>query len=255
MKRRAVGMLLAIQAAGSALAGRAAAAEYVVPPVMPVPTAWQGRAAAVVRILDKIDAHVNTLTLTAGETGSYKGLAVTVRSCMDRPDGLPTDAAAYLDIQDRHGDVPPFSGWTFSREPAIGVFESPIYGVQLQSCDGAAVAPMAPPLPLPAPPPDSAAPDDAAATGAANAPNAAGSSVSVDAQPGALPGAPPGSEPGDDAPRPEVTAPARPAPPGPMPRAGTPPGDAGPDGDAGQPNPVYPDGPPSAPPAASAPPQ
>ncbi len=122
------------------------AASYITPPIMPIANAWQGRSQAVVRVLDKLDAHVETLTLKAGETGSYKSLSVTVRSCMDRPDGLPVENGAFLDIQDRRGGVQPFSGWTFSGQPSIGVFESPIYAVRLASCGaaGAAAAPAGP---------------------------------------------------------------------------------------------------------------
>ena len=154
----------ALLLAGAALlaAQPSRAAEYVAPPIMPVPNAWQGRAQAVVRVLDKLDAHIETLTLKAGETGSYKSLGVTVRSCMDRPDGLPRDNGAFLDIQDhRAGDVPPFNGWTFSGDPSVGVFESPVYGVQLVTCQGDLVAPAAPPLPPPVPPPASMLPPPA----------------------------------------------------------------------------------------------
>ena len=222
---------------------RAAAAEYVPPPILPVVSAWQGRAAAVIRILDKLDAHVETLTLQAGETGTYKSLGVTVRSCMDRPDGLPADSAAFLTVQDHHGEVPPFNGWTFAREPAIGVFESPIYGVQLAACDGAPVAPAAPPLPPQVPPPASLAPDEATTAGTG------GSSTSVDA--GASEDAPDKN----GGPVPTDVTPGAAGHPGPPPfgtqRLGAPPTDATPDNDPGaQPDPVYPDG---APPPASQP--
>ncbi len=128
-------------------------AEYVPPPIMPVPDAWQGRATGLVRILDKLDAHVEVLTLAAGQTGHYKSLSVTLRACMDRPDGIPHDSAAFLDVQDGHGNGQPFTGWTFANEPSIGVFESPVYGVQLVNCQGDKVAPLAPPLPTPVPAP------------------------------------------------------------------------------------------------------
>lgn len=206
------------------------AAEYITPPIMPVPTAWQGRAAAVVRVLDKLDAHVETLTLKAGETGSYKSLDVTVRSCMDRPDGMPADAGAFLDIRDQRGALPPFSGWSFSGEPSVGVFESPVYGVQLVGCQGDLVAPAAPPLPSPTPPPDAML---------QNPPDA--SPPTADGQPDATPDS---SEPAPAASGSSVDG-------SPPPDARTPPADAqGGDGNA-PPDPVYPTGPP---PAAPAPP-
>ena len=216
-----------------AISGAGVAADYVPPPIMPIPTAWQGRAAAMVRILDKLDAHVETLTLRAGETGTYKSLAVTVRSCMDRPDGLPADSAAFLDIQDRHGDVRPFDGWTLAREPAIGVFESPIYGVQLASCDGEAVAPAAPPLPPPVPPPASLTPEEAGA-GAGDTAGSGGSSSSVDGPQGPSVDVP---EAGDGGPAPAAKPPVVQSPAAPA---------EAPDGGGTQPDPVYPDGPPPA---------
>ncbi len=230
--------LPAVLAGAALLAAPASrAADYVPPPIMPVPNAWQGRSEAVVRVLDKLDAHIETLTLKAGETGSYKSLGVTVRSCMDRPDGLPRDAGAFLDIQDhRAGDVPPFNGWTFSGDPSVGVFESPVYAVQLVTCQGDLVAPMAPPLPPPVPPP-----------------------------PSMLPPPPPSTPPGDaddgapDAP--VAMTPSQPAAPGAS-SSGvddvTPPDQPGQPDAAVQPDAVYPDGaPPPAPPPppASPPPQ
>ncbi len=225
----------------AAVPGAGVAAEYVPPPIMPIPTAWQGRAAAAVRILDKLDAHVETLTLRAGETGNYKSMSVTVRGCMDRPDGLPADSAAFLDVRDRHGDVPPFSGWVLSREPAIGVFESPIYAVQLVACDGEPAAPAAPPLPPPVPPPASLAPEDTAGDagpgpGTGGGPGG-GSSAGVDGPQGQAVDAP---DAGDGGPG-RAARPAAPPPVG-----------ATPYGDGTQPDPVYPDGPP--PPQTSPPP-
>ncbi len=231
---------LLVGAALVAAAPASRAAAYVPPPIMPVPNAWQGRSQAVLRVLDKLDAHVETLTLKAGETGSYKSLSVTVRSCMDRPDGLPRDSGAFLDIQDhRAAEVAPFNGWTFSGDPSVGVFESPVYGVQLVTCQGDLVAPAAPPLPPPVPPPAAmlppAAPPADADDGAADAP------AIVTPQPPAASGASPGE--GE-------------APPSDHP--------AQPDAQAAQPDAVYPDGapppvsppgpPPGPPPASSSPP-
>ena len=238
-------VLAAVATAGLAIAsaGPARAAQYIQPPVMPVPNAWQGRSQAVVRVLDKLDAHVETLTLKAGETANYKSLSVTVRSCMDHPDGLPRDFGAYLDIQDRRGEVQPFSGWSFVGEPSIGVFESPIYGVQLVACQGDLVAPAAPPLPAPVPPPIGMVSNTPDATTQAPAASDAlsssdtgtedGTTGSVDAVSGDAPAGGPAS-------RPAASPPAN-----------TPP----PNGDQGegvdQPDPVYPSGAPAPPQGAS----
>ena len=151
----------------------ARAAEPVTPPAMYPPDSWEGRSVAVVRVLDKLDAHVETLTIPAGQSGNYKSLGVAVRSCLQHPPGLVPDSAAFLSVRDTTA-APVFAGWMFSAEPFIAVFESPVYGVQLVSCGGADAAPAAPPLLPPVPavmtPPDAGA-DAAAPPAAADGPD------------------------------------------------------------------------------------
>jgi hypothetical protein len=147
------------------LTNSATAAEPVTPPSVYPPDTWEGRSTAVVRVLDKLDAHVETLSIPAGQSGSYKSLGIVVRSCLQHPAGLSPDAAAFLTVRDGDGTGAPFAAWMFAAEPFIAVFESPVYGVQLVSCSGAGVAPAAPPL-LPSPSsvpatPDPNAPPDA----------------------------------------------------------------------------------------------
>ena len=148
---KALGCTVLMLASGSSVV--VLAAEPVTPPAMYPPDSWEGRGGAVVRVLDKLDAHVQTLTIPAGQSGSYKSLGIVVRSCLQHPPGLPPDAAAFLTVQDGHVGGAPFAGWMYSAEPFITVYESPVYGVQLVSCDGADVAPAAPPL---LPPPSNA---------------------------------------------------------------------------------------------------
>jgi len=238
-----------------ALAGvspSALAAHYVPPPQMPAPNTWEGRDEATVQLLDKLDADVRTVTVKVGADLSFKNLTITVRACLDHPPGVPEDNTAFLAIQDKRGTTPAFGGWMFSGEPSIGVYESPVYAVQLVSCGGQLVAPMAPPLPpLPQPPADLVPPS---AGGNGEAPGLAPPAPPPAANPGVpgqVPPAPPtpaGNAPvgsatsvdGEAPPPPAGSsvdgAPARPAPP-----SG---GDqeSGQDGD--QPDPVYPSGPP-----------
>ena len=148
----------------------AAAAEPITPPAMYPPESWEGRSAAIVRVLDKLDAHVETLTIPVGQSGSYKSLGIAIRRCLQHPPGLPPDSAAVMDVRDANAAATPFGGWMFSSEPFVAVFESPVYGVQLVSCGGGDAAPAAPALPTPvaakpadadpAAPPDGPAPDD-----------------------------------------------------------------------------------------------
>jgi hypothetical protein len=170
----------------------AAAAEPVAPPLMYPPDTWVGRSTAVVRVLDKLDAHVETLTIPAGQTASYKSLAVAVHSCLEHPPGLQPDSAAFLTVQDGHAAAKPFVAWMFSAEPFIAVFESPVFGVQLVSCAGADVAPAAPPLLPPPPPgmPTAGAPGAAPDAGAPAQPDAGPNPVYPSGTPDEAPSAP-----------------------------------------------------------------
>lgn len=140
-------------------------ATLVTPPAMYPPDTWEGRSAAVVRVLDKLDARVQTLTIPMGQDGTYKSLTISVHSCLQHPVGLAPDSAALLTVQDGHsGTKPlaakPFDDWMFAAEPFVAVFESPVYGVQLIACAGTEIAPAAPPLLPPVPPaPQTGAPD------------------------------------------------------------------------------------------------
>ncbi|MBE7210970.1 MAG: DUF2155 domain-containing protein [Gluconacetobacter diazotrophicus] len=244
--QRAVRVVLALAVAASVPVS-AGAAQYVAPPVMPIPAAWQGKAQAVVRVLNKLDAHVEVMTLEAGQAGSVGSLTVTPRNCLVRPDGLPRDAASALVVHDTKGTTADFSGWMFQAEPSLGVFESPVYGVQLVGCAGADVPPMAPPLPPPVPPPPSmqpGSPDNGNAT-----PSAAPGGD--EAQPGGNAQDVPEDAPPDNNGRPPAGA----TPPDGSSPAGSPPAGSPP---AGQPDAVYPDGQPignDAAPGAQAPPR
>ncbi len=132
--------------------GVAWAADPVAPPAMYPPATWEGRSDAVLRVLDRLDSNVETLTITAGQSATFKSVTIAVQSCLQHPPGLPPDAAASLRITDAHSAASDFSGWMFAAEPFVAVFQSPVYGVQLVSCGGTAVAPAAPTLPPPAVP-------------------------------------------------------------------------------------------------------
>ncbi len=188
------------------LCARAAtAAEPVTPPAMYPPQTWEGRSAAIVRVLDKLDAHVETLTIPVGGSGSYKSLGIAVRSCLQHPPGLPPDAAAALGVRDGEAAAA-FEGWMFSAEPFVAVFESPVYGVQLVSCGGGEAAPAAPPLPTPVLPP--ALPPAATPTETAPPPTPR-NETPPDAEPSPVypSGAPPPDAPPPDAPPPDAAPP------------------------------------------------
>lgn len=124
----------------------ARAVEWLPAPAIYPADTWQGQSVAVVRVLDKLDAHTQTLTVPVGQDATYKSLTVHVTSCLQRPPTLPADSAAWLEVRDAHEGMTPFQGWMAVAEPATGVFQNPLYDVQLVACSGDVVAPIPPPL-------------------------------------------------------------------------------------------------------------
>jgi hypothetical protein len=129
--RPACAFLLALIAA-SALP--ASASEEVKPPDMSPPDTWLPVQQGSVRVMNKIDSTVQTITLKVGVTTTYQSLALTLSGCFVRPPDLPADAAAHLKIEDHRPDPRGFDGWILKREPALNLFEHPVYDVQLAGC-------------------------------------------------------------------------------------------------------------------------
>ncbi|MDE7547516.1 DUF2155 domain-containing protein [Acetobacter fabarum] len=123
------------------------------PAVYPAGT-WQGKGTAVVRVLDRLDAHVEVVSVpVGGEAIHYKNLDILARRCLQRPPTRAPDAAAWLEIQDTHPGGATFKGWMLAAEPGIGVLESSVYDVRMVKCAGDDMEPFLPALPKPLPPP------------------------------------------------------------------------------------------------------
>ncbi|MBS0988840.1 DUF2155 domain-containing protein [Acetobacter okinawensis] len=157
-----LGCVASVWAAGTPLAP---------PAVYPAGT-WQGKGTAVVRVLDRLDAHVEVLSVpVGGEAKHYKNLDILARRCLQRPPTRAPDAAAWLEIHDTHPGGAAFKGWMLAAEPGLGVLESSVYDVRMVRCEGDDMAPFLPPLAKPvAPPPlpESAPVQDGAGVGTAS---------------------------------------------------------------------------------------
>jgi hypothetical protein len=112
-----------------------AGAEVVTPPTISPPDTWVPRTAGTLRVLNKLDSTVQTLTVHVGDTAHLASLAITLEACAVRPDDLPADATAHLKVVDSRPDQPGFDGWILQQEPAINIFEDPVYDIQLASCN------------------------------------------------------------------------------------------------------------------------
>jgi hypothetical protein len=84
--------------------------------------------------MNKLDSTVTPITLHVGETVKLQSLSLTLRACEVRPPDLPQDATAHLQLADSRQDQPGFDGWILRNEPAVNMFEHPVYDVQLAGC-------------------------------------------------------------------------------------------------------------------------
>ncbi len=116
------------------LAAPPAWAEDVTPPAISPPDSWQPRQSGTIRVLNKIDSTVRSLTLRVGETARLQSLSITLQGCAVRPIDLPADAAAHLAISDSREGAQGFDGWILQNEPAANMLEHPVYDVQLAGC-------------------------------------------------------------------------------------------------------------------------
>ena len=121
----------------------------IAPPVAYPPNTWQGKGMAVLRVLDRLESHVEVLTIPVNTVRQYKNLTITVGRCLQRPPTLASDAAAWLDIRDTLRNSVPFHGWMLAAEPSLGILEDPLYDVQVIRCDGSDLPPQLPALPKP----------------------------------------------------------------------------------------------------------
>ncbi|MXV36364.1 MULTISPECIES: DUF2155 domain-containing protein [unclassified Saccharibacter] len=144
--------LLALASSVSALhgawAGDGGGVYGVAPPATYPATAWQGRSEAVVRVLNRLDSHVNDVTIPVGKEVTYRSLTVRVVACVQRPPTLPAESAVHLHIEEMKAqNVPVFDGWMLATQPSLGVYGNPLYDVQAVRCQGQNMEPQPGALP------------------------------------------------------------------------------------------------------------
>lgn len=144
--------ILSLIASGFGVLASAMAATPVAGPVMYPAVTWQGRGAAVLRVLNRVDSHVELLTIPVDGEGRYGSLHIVLHRCVDRPPTLAADAAIQATMTDDSDPAVKFDGWMLAAEPSLAVLQSPLYQVGVVSCGGDVRAPVVGPLPT-APPP------------------------------------------------------------------------------------------------------
>ncbi len=104
------------------------------PAPQPIAGTWVPRGAAILQVLDKVNARYTALTVKKGETVRFETLSIAVLGCVVRgPDQAP-DAAAFVTATDSLGAASPFSGWIVQSAPAASMLQHPIYDVRVAGC-------------------------------------------------------------------------------------------------------------------------
>ena len=98
---------------------------------------------AVLQGLDKVTARISTFEVPVGQAVRFGALTILVRACHKRPPTEPPESAAFLQIDDAHGDAPvrAFSGWMYASSPALSALEHPVYDVWVVDCTKTSNAP------------------------------------------------------------------------------------------------------------------
>jgi hypothetical protein len=99
-----------------------------------IPNTWRPQGAAVLQVLDKVNAQSKTLTIRVGQSATFGSLSIAVQACNIRPPDQPADAAAFLVVTDAHADAPGFKGWMLKKEPEVNMLEHPIYDLRVTGC-------------------------------------------------------------------------------------------------------------------------
>ncbi|NHO31908.1 DUF2155 domain-containing protein [Acetobacter sp. LMG 1636] len=120
----------------------ALSAEPLAPPAIYPAGTWQGKSDAVLRVLNRLDTHVETIHVPAGSSAHYQTLNISVARCLESAPTLRTDAAAWIDVQDTHMQGAGFHGWMLAAEPSLGVFENPLYDIRVVGCAGNDIPPV-----------------------------------------------------------------------------------------------------------------
>ena len=103
--------------------------------VQPVPEVnWIPRQGVELQALNKVTARSTVLDAKVGQTLQFGTLAITVTACVVRPPDQPADAAAFVQITDSDKGEPGFRGWMLKDEPAVSMFQNPLYDVRLNGC-------------------------------------------------------------------------------------------------------------------------
>jgi hypothetical protein len=111
-----------------------ALADPVPAPTISPPDSWVPKQSGTLRVLNKLESTVQTVTLKVGQSQNLQSLSITLQACEVRPPDLPQDATAHLAVSNSQSDDPGFNGWILQNEPAVNMLQDPVYDIQLAGC-------------------------------------------------------------------------------------------------------------------------
>lgn len=89
---------------------------------------------AVLRGLDKVNAHVQDIEILNGTSVRYERLIIDLGECR-YPEGNPSgDAYAFLTIREDGQAQPIFQGWMLASSPALNALDDSRYDVWVLRC-------------------------------------------------------------------------------------------------------------------------
>ena len=97
--------------------------------------AYVKNAVAKIRVLDKVTARTNEISVKTNEKFSYDNIFISLKKCWK---SLPTERdenIAFLEIsEEKDVEKQIFLGWMFSSSPSISNLQHPVYDVRLLEC-------------------------------------------------------------------------------------------------------------------------
>jgi hypothetical protein len=93
---------------------------------------------AVLRVLNKVTAQTETLTVPVGTVGRFGNLEIVVLSCAASPPDQQPNDAVLMDVRvTQPGEAPQriFVGWMFSASPSVSSLQHPVYDVTVVKCE------------------------------------------------------------------------------------------------------------------------
>jgi hypothetical protein len=90
---------------------------------------------AQLRVLDKLTAKVEDVTIARGTSQAFGRMTVQVDACRYPAGNQVAEALAHLTVLNQDQDKPSFSGWMVASSPALSALDDPRYDVWVIRCD------------------------------------------------------------------------------------------------------------------------